>query len=306
MADEQRRDESSEPTYSDPTAPSYGDSGGSNPTRPLPQTPPPLPLTPPGAQPTNPAGAQQGWGQPQQWGQGQQGQWPQQPGPGYGASGPAPDQWGGQPGHGGGYGAAPQQAWGQGQQGWGQPAQGYGQQGQWAPPGQQAYGGQPQQAWGQNPGQPQPGQQAWGQGQDQPGQQAWGQNQGQPGQWGAPPTKTRQGASKRTLGILAGVLGAIVLLAIIGWAMLGGQQASANCTSTQCELTLVKKGSTVNLKTAKGDKVITQQGVDGDTAKYSVDGTEKSCKRGDSTRVSDLSVTCATVDGDKLVLTVKN
>ena len=88
--------------------------------------------------------------------------------------------------------------------------------------------------------------------------------------------------------------------------LLGRQSATANCTNQQCELTLVNKGATVNLKTAKGDKVITQQGIDGDRAKYSVDGSEKSCRRGETSRVGDLNFTCSQVDGDTLVLVVKN
>jgi hypothetical protein len=97
-----------------------------------------------------------------------------------------------------------------------------------------------------------------------------------------------------------------MLLGLLIYSLIGRQRATAACNNTQCELTLIHERATVNLKTAKGEKVISQQGIDGDTAKYSVDGTERSCKKGESARVGDLSFTCSAIEGDKLVLTVKN
>lgn len=280
MPDEQRRDETGETLYPDPTAPS--DPGGVDATLPLPQTPPPLPLTPPGQPPAahgqfgqpgrqgqhNPYGPQGVAGGHGAWGQ-EQGQWGQQP------SG----QWGQQPQ--GAYGASTQQGhWGQ------QPQQG----GSWIGPAQPG-----------QPGQPMWGQPMAGYGQPGPGAAAGS------GGWGTPPTRTRKPFGKLALGIIAAavVLG-LLLLGVLAVNLVGRQEASAVCTSQQCELTLVRKGATVNLKTAKGDKVLTQQGIDGGTAKYSVDGTQKTCRRGESARVGDLQVTCSAVDGDKLVLTVKN
>lgn len=311
MSDEQRReDEPSEATYPDATTPEEPGAFGA--TRPLSQTPPPL--TPPG-QPGQPdRQAQPGqWGQPPQQGQGQgQQEWGR----------PAPQQeyphWQQQP-------PGQQGQWGQGQQGqgqWGQPGA-YGASGQWGQPGQGGQAGQPGQQgqWGQQPppgqwGQPQgqwgqqPGQQGYPQGPqggwNRPGVPGYGAS-AQQGQWGAPATKTRKPLTRKMLAIIgAAALLAILLIGLLIWGVAGRQEASAACDNQKCELTLVRKGATVNLKTAGGDKVITQQGIDGDTATYSIDGNEQTCRAGNSSRVSNLNVTCSTIDGDKLVLTVRN
>lgn len=323
MADEQgghEPDGVGETDYLDPTRPiEAGEPGGVDATRPMSQVPPPLPLTPPGPQPFAPATSQQpppgpgSWGPPQQGYPGAEGNRGQ---PGYpqGAGGGYPQSnQPGQPGQQGWSQPGNPQGWDQpGQQGSGQPGQqGWGQPGahQWGAPGPGRQGQQ-----GQPLGQPGP----WGARQGAgaygaSGQAPWGQ-QGYPvatapqGSGGSPPTKVRQVMSAKTLGLIVGAIVVLAALGLLAWFTIFQPSATATCDNqtAQCELTLIHSSATVTLTTAKGEKVIRSQGVEGDTARYSVDGTEQSCRRGDTARVGDLSLTCSKVEGDTLVLTVKN
>ena len=233
-------------------------------TRPLDQTPPPLPPAGQAPPPWAPPPQGQPWGAPSQ-----------PPSGPYGASsGPAPWQ-------------APPQGHHPGQY----PGPQAQQQGQWQQPswqGQQA-------PWQQGP-----------QGQQGPWQSApqgsWGEGPypGQPG----PPAPRK---SRKPLWIALGVVVALLLLggAAIA-ALMGGKSAETACDSSSCTLTMRGQGSGVDLKTGSETKKIRQEGIDGSTGKFSVDGAEKSCRRGDTVEAAGLKFRCDSVDGDTLVLVVRH